>query len=190
MIASPFLWVQKKKDIVIAGKLGSEPEILIQMYKQLIEQDTDLHVQLKPGLENSICIWSVEIREVDIYPEFSGTALSTFVKEEPKSTNRDEVYEQARIGMEKKYNMIMLKPMEYNNTYALAMPKNSRSKEYKYNFWFRECCTGSQSRIYIEFADREDGYKGMQNYITISSRMLKRWSRSCVIAQLNLEMLT
>ena len=56
------------------------------------------------------------------------------MKEEPKSTNRDEVYEQARIGMEKKYNMIMLKPMEYNNTYALAMPKNSRSKEYKYNF--------------------------------------------------------
>ncbi len=45
------------------------------------------------------------------------------MKEEPKSTNRDEVYEQARIGMEKKYNMIMLKPMEYNNTYALAMPK-------------------------------------------------------------------
>ena len=40
----------RKKDIVIAGKLGSEPEILIQIYKQLIEQDTDLHVQLKPGL--------------------------------------------------------------------------------------------------------------------------------------------
>ena len=39
----------------------------------------------------------------------------------------------------------------------------------------------------MEFADREDGYKGMQNYITISSRMLKRWSRSCVIAQLNLD---
>ena len=56
MIASPFLWSTEKKDIVIAGKLGSEPEILIQMYKQLIEQDTDLHVQLKPGLENSICI--------------------------------------------------------------------------------------------------------------------------------------
>lgn len=50
MVASPFLWNTEKKDIVIAGKLGSEPEILIQMYKQLIEQDTDLHVQLKPGL--------------------------------------------------------------------------------------------------------------------------------------------
>ena len=51
MVASPFLWNTEKKDIVIAGKLGSEPEILIQMYKQLIEQDTDLHVQLKPCLE-------------------------------------------------------------------------------------------------------------------------------------------
>jgi len=124
MIASPFLWSTEKKDIVIAGKLGSEPEILIRMYKQLIEQDTDLHVQLKPGLGKTAFVFeALKSGEVDIYPEFSGTALSTFVKEEPKSTNRDEVYEQARIGMEKKYNMIMLKPMEYNNTYALAMPK-------------------------------------------------------------------
>ena len=40
----------RKERYCCAGKLGSEPEILIQMYKQLIEQDTDLHVQLKPGL--------------------------------------------------------------------------------------------------------------------------------------------
>ena len=51
MIAAPFLWNTEKKDIVIAGKLGSEPEILIQMYKQLIEQDTDLQVELKQPWE-------------------------------------------------------------------------------------------------------------------------------------------
>ncbi|MDR4395485.1 glycine betaine ABC transporter substrate-binding protein, partial [Bacillus paranthracis] len=110
MIAAPFLWNTQKKDIVIAGKLGSEPEILIQMYKQLIEQDTDLQVELKPGLGKTAFVFeALKSGEVDIYPEFSGTALSTFVKEEPKSTNRDEVYEQARIGMETKYNMVMLK---------------------------------------------------------------------------------
>ena len=84
MVASPFLWNTEKKDIVIAGKLGSEPEILIQMYKQLIEQ-IPIYIQLKPGLGKTAFVFeALKSGEVDIYPEFSGTALSTFVKEEPK----------------------------------------------------------------------------------------------------------
>ena len=46
----PLLNFKEKKEIIIAGKLGSEPEILINMYKMLIENETDLKVQLKPGL--------------------------------------------------------------------------------------------------------------------------------------------
>ena len=164
VIATPFLWNTQKKDIVIAGKLGSEPEILIQMYKQLIEQDTDLDVELKPGLGKTAFVFeALKSGEIDIYPEFSGTALSTFVKETPKSTNRKEVYEQARQGMEKKYHMAMLKPMEYNNTYALAMPKNVAEK---YNVKtisdLRNVAANVKAGFTLEFADREDGYKGMQ----------------------------
>ncbi|KMQ06378.1 glycine/betaine ABC transporter permease [Bacillus cereus] len=164
MVTSPFLWNTEKKDIVIAGKLGSEPEILIQMYKQLIEQDTDLHVQLKPGLGKTAFVFeALKSGEVDIYPEFSGTALSTFVKEEPKSTNRDEVYEQARVGMEQKYNMVMLKPMEYNNTYALAMPKKIADQNNISTISdLGKIAQNAKVGFTLEFADREDGYKGMQ----------------------------
>lgn len=164
MVASPFLWNTEKKDIVIAGKLGSEPEILIQMYKQLIEQDTDLHVQLKPGLGKTAFVFeALKSGEVDIYPEFSGTALSTFVKEEPKSTNRDEVYEQARVGMEQKYNMVMLKPMEYNNTYALAMPKKIADQNNISTISdLGKIAQNAKVGFTLEFADREDGYKGMR----------------------------
>ncbi|MBC3697865.1 ABC transporter permease/substrate-binding protein, partial [Bacillus pumilus] len=50
IVAGPSLFQQEKKEITIGGKLGSEPEILISMYKLLIEQDTDIQVNLKPGL--------------------------------------------------------------------------------------------------------------------------------------------
>ena len=44
-------------ELVIAGKLGSEPEILMNMYKELIEEETDLSVKLKPNLgKTSFCI--------------------------------------------------------------------------------------------------------------------------------------
>jgi len=164
VIAAPFLVNTQKKDIVIAGKLGSEPEILMQMYKQLIEQDTDLSVELKPGLGKTAFVFeALKSGEIDMYPEFSGTALSTFVKEEPKSTNRKEVYEQARQGMEKKYQMVMLKPMEYNNTYALAMPRDiAEQYNVKTISDLRNVAANVKAGFTLEFADREDGYKGMQ----------------------------
>ncbi|PDY44739.1 ABC transporter permease/substrate-binding protein [Bacillus pseudomycoides] len=164
VIAAPFLWNTQKKDIVIAGKLGAEPEILIQMYKQLIEQDTDLDVELKPGLGKTAFVFeALKSGEIDMYPEFSGTALSTFVKEDPKSTNRKEVYEQARLGMEKKYHMVMLKPMEYNNTYALAMPRKvAEQYNVKTISDLRNVAANVKAGFTLEFADREDGYKGMQ----------------------------
>ncbi|MCP1123630.1 ABC transporter permease/substrate-binding protein [Bacillus sp. 3103sda1] len=172
---APFLWSTQKKDIIIAGKIGSEPEILIQMYKQLIEQDTDLKVETRPGFgKTSFVFEALKSGEIDIYPEFTGTALSTFVKEEPKSTDRQEVYEQARNGMEQKYNMKLLKPMKYNNTYALAVPKQIAEQ---YNIKtisdLKNVSSQMKAGFTLEFADREDGYKGIQKLYNIQFPNLK-----------------
>ncbi|WP_429718897.1 ABC transporter permease/substrate-binding protein [Bacillus rhizoplanae] len=172
---APFLWSTQKKDIIIAGKIGSEPEILIQMYKQLIEQDTDLKVEIKPGFgKTSFVFEALKSGEIDIYPEFTGTALSTFVKEEPKSTDRQEVYEQARNGLEQKYNMKLLKPMKYNNTYALAVPKQIAEQ---YNIKtisdLKNVSSQMKAGFTLEFADREDGYKGIQKLYNIQFPNLK-----------------
>lgn len=175
VMLTPLLWNTQQKDIVIAGKLGSEPEILIQMYKQLIEQETDLEVELKPGFGKTAFVFeALQAGEIDIYPEFTGTALSTFVKEEPKSTNREEVYEQARKGMEEKYDMALLKPMEYNNTYALAMPKKVAEQ---YHVKTISDLGNVAENVYagftLEFADREDGYKGMQKLYNLQFANVK-----------------
>ncbi|PGZ97423.1 glycine/betaine ABC transporter permease [Bacillus pseudomycoides] len=172
---APFLWSTQKKDIIIAGKIGSEPEILIQMYKQLIEQDTDLKVETRPGFgKTSFVFEALKSGEIDIYPEFTGTALSTFVKEEPKSTDRQEVYEQARNGLEQKYNMKLLKPMKYNNTYALAVPKQIAEQ---YNIKtisdLKNISSQMKAGFTLEFADREDGYKGIQKLYNIQFPNLK-----------------
>ncbi len=84
------------------------------------------------------------------------------MKKEPKSTNRDEVYEQAKIGMEQKYNMVMLKPMEYNNTYALAMQKNSRSRDNILQFHDLGKIAQNAKVGSLKLHSREDGYKGMR----------------------------
>ncbi|MFD0049609.1 ABC transporter permease/substrate-binding protein [Actinomycetes bacterium NPDC127524] len=164
LLIIPSITENKKDSISIAGKLGSEPEILINMYKLLIEKDTDLEVNLKPGLGKTPFVFNaLKTGNADIYPEFTGTAISTFLKETAVSTNSKEVYDQAREGMAKKYSMEFLKPMSYNNTYALAVPESFAKK---YNLTKISDLGAIQDKIKagftLEFKDRDDGYKGIK----------------------------
>ncbi|WP_409300834.1 osmoprotectant update ABC transporter permease/substrate-binding subunit OpuFB [Peribacillus sp. SCS-155] len=163
-LALPHINNKDEEQIIIAGKLGSEPEILINMYKLLIEEETDLHVELKPGLgKTSFVFNALKSGSIDVYPEFTGTAISEFLKEKAVSTESDEVYEQARKGMIKQFDMQMLKPMQYNNTYALAVPDETAQK---YNLKTISDLRAAQANIKagftLEFSDREDGYRGIQ----------------------------
>ncbi|KYD06661.1 hypothetical protein B4102_3046 [Heyndrickxia sporothermodurans] len=163
IIIIPQLGGNKGEKLVIAGKLGAEPEILINMYKLLIEKDTDLTVELKPGLgKTSMVFNALKSGNIDIYPEFTGTAISTFLKEEAVSTDAAAVYKQAEKGMLAKYKMIMLKPMKYSNTYALAVPNDYAKNN---NLQTITDLKKVQDRVKVgftlEFSDREDGYKGI-----------------------------
>ncbi|MDU1848075.1 MAG: osmoprotectant update ABC transporter permease/substrate-binding subunit OpuFB [Niallia nealsonii] len=154
----------KEEKIIIAGKLGSEPEILINMYKMLIEEETDLQVELKPGLgKTSFVFQALQSGNIDIYPEFTGTAISEFLNETADSTNQKVVYQQARDGMLERYQMVMLEPMKYNNTYALAV-SNDLAKQF--GLETISDLKGIENNIHagftLEFSDREDGYQGLQ----------------------------
>lgn len=168
ILITPLLSNQDK-EIVIAGKLGAEPEILINMYKLLIEDETDLQVELKPGLgKTSFVFNALHSGSIDIYPEFTGTAISEFLKETANSTNREEVYQQAKEGLLKKYNLVMLKPMQFNNTYTLAT-----TKEFAHEYQLetisdvKKIEAKVKAGFTLEFSDREDGYLGIQSLYNI-----------------------
>ena len=156
---------QSKKDkIVISGKLGTEPEILINMYKLLIEDEMNVDVELKSGFGNtSFNFNALKSGDVDIYPEFSGTAVFTFLNETPVNNNAEDVFNQAKKGMETKFKMVMLKPMKYNNTYAIAVSKKFANEN---NLKTISDLVRVKDKIKAgftrEFNDREDGYLGLK----------------------------
>ncbi|KMY54181.1 glycine/betaine ABC transporter permease [Bacillus sp. FJAT-27231] len=164
LLIAPSLLKTKQETIVIAGKLGSEPEILMNMYKLLIEQDTDLQAELKPGLgKTSFVFNALRAKEIDLYPEFTGTVIAEFLKEEAKSTDRKAVYQQAEKGLLKKYDLMLLRPMAYNNTYALAVPEQTaESFDLKTISDLKKVERQMKAGFTLEFSDREDGYRGIQ----------------------------
>jgi osmoprotectant transport system permease protein len=163
LIWSTFSLQGGQKTLVIAGKLGAEPEILDNMYKLLIEDNTDVKVQLKPGLGDTTFVFNaLQSKDIDVYPEFSGTVIANLLKETPVSTNATEVYEQAKEGMAKKFNMALLDPTKFNDTYALAV---SQTFAEKYHLQKISDLTKVQPYVKAgfdtEFLDIKDGYPGL-----------------------------
>ncbi|RKL69213.1 glycine/betaine ABC transporter permease [Salipaludibacillus neizhouensis] len=153
-----------QEEITIAGKIGTEPEIIINMYKHLIEQDTDYNIVLEPGIgATDFLFQAIEVGDIDGYLEFTGTAITTLLGEEPESYEEREAFEQAKEGMYSEYNLVFLEPMDYQNTYAIAvteeiaaelnLEKISDLQEYE-----DELTAG----FTFEFYDRPDGYPAIQ----------------------------
>ncbi len=164
---APSMIPNKEKDnLVIAGKLGPEPEILMNMYKLLIEENTDMTVTVKPNFGKTDFLYqALKKGDIDIYPEFSGTVTESLLQPSPQiGHDPEKVYEVARDGIAKQDQLAFLKPMAYQNTYAIAVPKGI-AKEYhlKTISDLKEVQDKLKAGFTLEFNDREDGNKGLQS---------------------------
>lgn len=154
------------KHLVVAGKLGPEPEILINMYKELIEANSDIKVKLEPNFgKTSFLYEALKNKQIDIYPEFSGTITSSLLKNQVKVSNALlEVYEAAREGILNQDKLVYLKPMEYQNTYALAVKKDYANKyDLKTISDLSKVEDSAVAGFTLEFNDRDDGNKGLKS---------------------------
>ncbi|XZF77749.1 ABC transporter permease/substrate-binding protein [Bacillus sp. AL-1R] len=164
-----------KTELVIAGKLGAEPEIIMNMYKLMIEDETNLNVEVKPNFGKTTFVFNaLKKGDIDIYPEYTGTVVSTFLKEKAVSSDANAVYEQAAEGLAKKYNLSYLKPMKFNDTYALAVPEHI-SKQFGIDSISDTTRVANQLKagFTLEFTDREDGYLGLQKLYGLKFQHLK-----------------
>lgn len=152
--------------LLVAGKLGPEPEILINMYKELIEANSDIKVKLEPNFgKTSFLYEALKNKQIDIYPEFSGTITSSLLKNQVQVSNDPlEVYEAAREGILNQDKLVYLKPMEYQNTYALAVKKDYANKyDLKTISDLSKVEDGAVAGFTLEFNDRDDGNKGLKS---------------------------
>lgn len=159
------LLTNRDGEITIAGKLGSEPAIITNMYKILIEEETDYTVNVEDGLgQTSFLFNALRSDDIDGYLEFTGTVLGELVKEAPESNDVEVVYNQANTALDSEFDMTMLEPMMFNNTYTLAVKKDFAEEN---NLTTIEDLKSIEDEIRpgftMEFNDRvEDGYPAIQ----------------------------
>lgn len=113
--------------IVIGAKMFGDGYVLAALYKLLVEGHTGLEVVTKTGLGGTkICFDALVNRQIDLYPEYTGTGLLVLLQT-PASVadtliaHPGKVYEHVKAEFLQRYGLQWLKPVGFNNTYALMM---------------------------------------------------------------------
>ncbi len=118
-----------KGTIRMGSKIFGEQYILLQMYSMLLKGYTDLQVDTKTGLGGTkICFDALTNNQIDLYPEYTGTGLLVILKPSPKLVDsiigsKQKVYDFVKDEFSKQYHLDWLKPIGFNNAYALMMRK-------------------------------------------------------------------
>ena len=154
---------KKDKSINIATKPMTEGYILGQMLTKLIEQDTDLKVNITNGVGGGTSnIHPAIVKgEFDLYPEYTGTSWEAVLKKE--ASYDESKFDELQKEYKEKYNLEYVNLYGFNNTYGLAVNKDIAEK---YNLkTYSDLAKVSNNLIFgaeYDFFEREDGYKELQ----------------------------
>lgn len=152
----------KKDTIHIATKPMTEQYVLGEMLDILIEQDTDLNVEITQGVGGgtSNIQPAMENGEFDLYPEYTGTGWNMVLKKEGLYT--EDMFSSLQEEYNDDYDMSWIGMYGFNNTYGLVVRKEIADK-YNLKTYSDLKAVSDQLTFGAEydFFEREDGYDAL-----------------------------
>ena len=147
--------------IVIGSKNFTEQVILGELLAQTLERDTPLRVVRRLNLGGTfICDRALRAGEIDIYPEYTGTALTAIFRQ-PVAHDRQAVTVTTR-ELYARTGITALDPLGFNNTFAiLVRRREADSLGLKTIGDLAKTADRWNAGFGPEFLQREDGYRGL-----------------------------
>lgn len=152
----------RSNTVVIGSKDGSEMIVLGHMLADLVEARTDLKVDRRFNLGGTlVCYNALRQGGLDAYVEYTGTALTTILKEPPRS-DPAQVRQRVRTVLAEQHAIACLNPFGFENTFALLMRRtHAEALGIKTISDLRRHLTTLRSGFGPEFMNRPDGYPGL-----------------------------
>ncbi len=157
-------WLQNPQTdtIVIGSKNFTEQVILGEVLAQQIEAKTDLKVKRQLNLGGTfICHQAVKVGQIDGYVEYTGTAWTAILKQQP-ITDPKAVYRQVKKTYEEKFKLKVLNPLGFENTFAIIIRReDAENLNIKTLSEVAQYTPQWQAGFGYEFLERKDGYLGL-----------------------------
>jgi osmoprotectant transport system permease protein len=151
----------KANTIVIGSKDSAEPVILGHMMADLVEAHTPFKVDRRLNLGGSmICFNALKDGSLDAYVEYTGTALTTFLKQPPEN-DPAQVFKTVESALAKE-GITTLPPLGFDNTFAILMRrKQVESLGIRKISDLSRYASSLRAGFGPEFMNRPDGYPGL-----------------------------
>jgi len=145
----------------VGTKNFTEEYIVGEMYKLLLEE-AGFKVELKKDLTTPTAQAAMVAKELDLYPEYTGTGLTT-VLSLPANSDQKAVFDAVTKGYKEKFNFVWLDAAPMNNTQAFAMTQE-KSKQYGVTTLSQLVAKANQLVMAgpVECPERDDCVKGMK----------------------------
>jgi osmoprotectant transport system substrate-binding protein len=147
--------------LTIGSKFFTEQVILAELLAQHIEARTGVHVDRKSNLGGTLlCQKALLAGDLDLYVEYTGTALTAVLNESPGRDAQD-VYDRVKRGYAQHYNLEVTEPLGFENTFAMVVRGDeAQSLHLHTTSDIVPFAPKMRAGFGFEFLERPDGFRG------------------------------
>jgi osmoprotectant transport system permease protein len=146
--------------IAVGSKDFTEQVILGELLAQAIEARTNLKVERRFDLGGSLAHEALVAGEIDMYVEYTGTALLAILKGQP-SNDSQEVFTRVKADYASRFKLEWTEPLGFNNTFAILVRSEDAQKlGLKSVSDAAKQSTQWRAGFGQDFMSRSDGYRG------------------------------
>lgn len=148
--------------IVVGSKNFTESFLLGEMMAQMIETRAHLKVDRRFYLAGTyICQQAILAGRIDVYPEYTGTALTAILKENSHG-DKQEVYQRVKNEYQRRFGLEVGSSLGFNDTFAMEI-RGDEARRLNIKTLTQAAAYAPQWRAGFgyEFMERPDGYRGL-----------------------------
>lgn len=148
--------------IVVGSKNFTESFLLGEIMAQMIEARTSLKVDRRFYLAGTyICQQAILAGRIDVYPEYTGTALTAILKQDT-SAQKEDVYKRVKNEYERRFGLTLGPAFGFNDTFAMEIRgEDARRLNIKTLSQATAFAPQWRAGFGYEFMERPDGYRGL-----------------------------
>jgi osmoprotectant transport system substrate-binding protein len=152
---------RRGESVVVGSKNFTEQIVLAELFAQQIEAHSTLHVERQVNLGGTmLCHQALIAGKIDVYPEYTGTAL-TAVLNEPPQNDPSAVFHRVQVEYRARFGVEVMPPLGFNNTFAMVVRGDDAVRLRLHNI--SDIATYApkwRAGFGYEFMERPDGYRG------------------------------
>lgn len=148
--------------LTIGSKFFTEQVILAELLAQHIEARTGIPIVRKTNLGGTLLVHKALLSgDLDLYVEYTGTALTAVLNESPNSDNSAAIYNRVKQQYAQRFNLELTEPLGFENTFAMVVRGGDAQRLHLRTMSDLALIAPKwRAGVGYEFLERPDGFRG------------------------------